>query len=124
MWREAIPKFPWADRRAGVGAHERAAAGGQHLRTALQEPGDHARLAGAEIRLAVGGEDFGDGHAGGLFDLGVGIDEGNAETGREPAADRRLARAHHADQHHRTAAQRRASEACGCEAAPFRRRYA
>ena len=95
-----------ADRRAGVGVHERAAAGGQHLRAALQEPRDHARLAGAEIRLAVGGEDFRDGHAGGFFDLDVGIDERNAEPAGKPAADRRLARAHHADQHHRAAAQR------------------
>ncbi len=97
-----------ADRRAGVGVHEGAAAGRQHLRAALQQPRDHARLAGAEIGLAVGGEDFRDGHAGGLFDLGVGIDERNAEPGRQPAADRRLARAHHADQHDRAAAQRRA----------------
>ena len=103
-----------ADRRAGVGVHECAAAGRQHLRAAFQQARDHARLAGAEIRLAVGGEDFRDGHAGGLFDLDVGIDERNAEPGGQPAADRRLARAHHADQHHRAAAQRRAQRRpCG-----------
>ena len=50
---------------AGVGVHEGAAAGRQHLRAALQQPRDHARLAGAEIGLAVVREDFGDGHAGG-----------------------------------------------------------
>ena len=63
------------------------------------------RLAGAEIRLAVGGEDLRDRHAGGLLDLGVGIDERQAEARRQPAADRRLAGAHHADQHDRARPQ-------------------
>ena len=83
-----------ANRIAGIGAHERPAAGGQHLRTALQQPRDDARLAGAEIRFAVGGEDFGDGHAGmGLLDLGVGVDEGHARAappaGGQPTTCRR-----------------------------------
>ena len=61
----------------------------------------------------------GDGHAGGTFDLGVGIDETDAEPGGEPAADRRLAGAHHADQHDRTAARapRRSPRPCRCRAA-------
>ena len=67
---------------------------------------DHARFAGAKIGLAVTGEDFRDRHAGGDFDLGVGVDEAQAEPRGEPAADRRLAGAHHADQHDRTAAER------------------
>ena len=42
-----------ADRRAGVGVHEGAAAGRQHLRPAFEQARDHARLAGAEVGLAV-----------------------------------------------------------------------
>ena len=52
------------------------------------------------------GEDFRNGHAGGAFDLGIGIDEGNAEPGGESTADRGLAGAHHTDQHDGTAAER------------------
>ena len=52
-----------------------------------------------------------------LLDLGVGVDEGKAEPGGEPAADGRLAGAHHADEHDRRAAER----ACDRRAAgPFR----
>ena len=84
----ARSRCPWrAIARAGLRIHERAAAGRQHLRPALQQPRDHARLAGAEIRLAVGREDIRDRHAGGLLDLGIGIDERNAEP-RRPAAGR------------------------------------
>ena len=45
------------------------------------------------------------GHAGRLLDLGVGIDERDAEPQRQPPADRRLAGAHHADQHDRARAR-------------------
>ena len=44
-----------------------------------------------------------------LLDLGVGIDERQAEPGGQPAADRGLAGAHHADQHDRTARRARAT---------------
>ena len=53
------------DARAGVGVHVGAAAGREHLRAAVEQARDHALLAGAEIRLAMVGEDFRDGHAGG-----------------------------------------------------------
>ena len=96
-----------ADAGAGLGIHEGAAAGRQHLRAAVEQARDHARLAGAEVGLAIGGEDFRDGHAGRRLDLGVGIDEGDAEALRQPAADRGLARPHHADEHDRTPPERR-----------------
>ena len=73
----------------------------------VEQAGDHARLAGAEIGLAIAGEDFRDGHAGRRLDLGVRIDERQAEPLRQPAADRGLARAHHADEHDRAPPERR-----------------
>ena len=87
------------DEVAGFLVHDGAAAGRQHLRAVVEQAGDHALLAGAEIGLAVLGEDFRNGHAGGAFDLGIGVDKGKPEPRGEPAADRRLASAHHADQH-------------------------
>ena len=54
------------------------------------------------------GENLRNGHAGGAFDLAVGVDKGKAEPGGEPAADRRLAGAHHADQHDGAGCQARA----------------
>jgi hypothetical protein len=47
---------------------------------------DHARLAAAEIGLAVAGENVGNAHAGRLLDLGIGVDERDTEQG---AASRR-----------------------------------
>src|SRR5207244_3444933 len=76
---------------ARLGIHEGAAAGCQHLRSAFQKPGDDALLAGAEIRLAIGGEDFRDRHAGCGLDLGVRINDAHAAAAREPPPDRRLA---------------------------------
>jgi hypothetical protein len=87
------------DEIAGFLIHDSPAAGRQHLRPVIQQPRNHAHFAGAKIALAVLVEDFRDGHAGGAFDFGVGIDKRNPQPGGEPAADRRLAGAHHADQH-------------------------
>ena len=47
-----------ADAVAGFLAHEGAAAGGEHAGTAVEQPRDHARLAVAEMRLAMGLEDI------------------------------------------------------------------
>ena len=94
------------DQLAGVRVHDGAAAGRQHLRAVVQQPGDHARLAGAEIGLAVLFENLRNGHAGGAFDLAIGVDERDPEPAGKPAADRRLAGAHHADEHDGTAAER------------------
>ena len=103
-----------ADQRAGVGIHIGAAAGRQHLRAAFEQPRDHARLAGAELGLAAGLENIRDRHAGRFLDLGVGIDKGQPEPAAELAADRGLARAHHADKHDRAAAERRAPARTSC----------
>lgn len=91
----AVRKDEAAGRRGG----ERAAARRDHLPALLEDTLDHALLAGAEIGLAEALEDVADRHAGRFFDLGVGIDEGPAQRPGEPAADRGLARAHHADEH-------------------------
>ena len=81
-----------ADRGAGVGIHEGAAAGRQHLRPAVQQARDHARLAGTEVGLAVGREDIGDRHAGGLLDLGIGIHERQLPAASPAAARSRTCR--------------------------------
>ena len=75
------------DGGAGVLVHERSAAGRQHLRPALKQARDHARLTGAELPLPADGEDIADGHASCLFDLRIGVDEGNAKAHRHAAAD-------------------------------------
>jgi hypothetical protein len=95
------------DRSAGRGIGEGTAAGRENQRRPGQQAGDDAALAGAEMRFAVAGEDLRDGHAGGRFDLGIRVAEGQAEPRREPLADRRLAGAGHADEHHRAHRARR-----------------
>ena len=96
-----------ADAVAGLLAHEGAAAGGDHGRAAVEQPRDHPRLAIPEIRLAMGFENIRDRHAGRRLDLDIGIEKRQAQPGRQPPADGRLAGAHHADQHDRTPSQRR-----------------
>jgi len=49
--------------------------------------------------------------AGGLLDLGVGIDKRHAKPDAESAADRGFADPHHADQHDRTTPQARQDQA-------------
>ena len=83
---------------ARLGVHEGAAAERQHQRIAGQQAADHPALAVAERRLAVAGEQFGDGAAGGQLDLGVGVAERQAEPRGQPPADRGLAGAHQPDQ--------------------------
>ena len=75
---------------------ERAASQRQHHGPAIEQPRDHPPLQLAEARLAVEGEDVGDAQPGGRDDLFVGVGEGCAQRPRQPAADRRLARAHQA----------------------------
>jgi ribosomal protein L13E len=72
---------------------------GQNLWATVEQARDHARFAAAECSLAMAGEDVGNAHARRLFDLGIGIDERNTKPGAEPAADRRFANTHHADEH-------------------------
>ena len=108
------------DQRAGLGIHEGAAAGAQHEIAVLEQAGDDARFAGAEIGLAVRGEDVLDGHAGGRLDLVVAVDEVAAEPAGEAAADGGLAGAHHADEHDRPAGEQGSElvlvrlPRCGC----------
>ena len=83
--------------RAGV--HIGAAAGGEDLRPGLQQAGDNPRFTLTKIRLAVLGEDLAHGLARGDFDLVVGVGEGEFEPIGKPAAHRRLAGSHQADQH-------------------------
>ncbi len=80
------------DQGAGLGVHEGAAAGGQHMRRLVQQPGDHPALAVAEGRLAHLGEDLGDRAAGRGLDLGVGVAERQVQGGGQAAADAGLAR--------------------------------
>src|SRR5581483_11270484 len=86
--------------------HYRAAAGRQHLRSVFQQARDDSRLAGTEIGLTVFSEDFGNAHAGGAFNLGIGIDERDAEPRGKPPPNRGLARPHHADEHDGTPPER------------------
>ena len=76
-----------------------------------QQPGDDAALAVAELGLAADGEDVRDGHAGGILDLVVGVEEGQPQRLGQPAADRALAGAHQPDEHDASAC--RAWPGCG-----------
>ena len=84
-----------------------AAAGRHHLLPAAEQAGDDPALALTELGFAVPGENVRDRHSGGGFDFAVGVGEGQAEAAREPAPDRGLAGAHHADEHERTPAEAR-----------------
>ena len=70
-----------------------------------QQPRHDAALAVAKIRLAVARKDLWDRHSGGQFDFRVEIDELQTQPLRQPAADRRLAGAHDADEHDRSPVQ-------------------
>ena len=69
-------------RRAGARIDEGPAAGRQHHRRAGYEARYHPPLAVSEMRLAVAGEDLGDGQAGRGLDLRVGVKERHAEPRR------------------------------------------
>ena len=69
----------------------------------LSTPGDDAGFAGTEFGFAALLENLGNGHLRGLLDFLVAIEKMPVEAGGEAAADRGLARAHHADQHQRLA---------------------
>ncbi len=84
--------------RPRLGVHEGAAAERQHQRVAGQQPADHPALAGAEVALAVAGEQFGDRAARRQLDLRIGVAERQAQSRRQPPADRGLAGAHQPDQ--------------------------
>ena len=80
---------------------EGAAAGRDHPRRSLDQPGDHPALAVAEMRLAEALENLGDAEPRRRLDLAVGVDEGQAEPLRQPPPDGRLARAHQPDERDR-----------------------
>ena len=92
--------------RPRLGVHEGAAAERQHQRVAGQQPADHPALAGAEVALAIAGEQFGDGAARRQLDLGIGVAERQAQSRRQPPADRGLAGAHQPDQDDAAAGER------------------
>ena len=96
---------PFGDAGARCLVHEGAAPGRHHARSAGKEARDHPALAVAEVVFAMPPENVGDRHAGSLDDLLVDVDKGQAEPDREPASDRRFARAHHADKDDRPASQ-------------------
>ena len=70
------------DGLAGLGIHEGAAAGREHLWTRAQKALDDAALAVAEVGLAMVGEDLGDAFSRRLLDFLVGVDEGEPERAR------------------------------------------
>src|SRR3546814_18961101 len=72
--------------------HERAAAGGDHLRFPVDQPGDDPPLAVAEMRLAELLEDFADGAARRRLYLVIGLEERQPEPHRQAAAKRGFAR--------------------------------
>ena len=90
---------------AGGPVHEGAAAGRENLRPGVQQPRDHPALSVAEISLAEPLENLRDRELRSGLDLGVGVNEGEAELRRQPFSDRRLAGAHHPDEHDRSSVQ-------------------
>ena len=58
-------------------------------------------LAVAKVAFAKAFEDFGRGIAGSVLDLGVAVDERQAEALGKASPDRRLANPHQTDQHYR-----------------------
>jgi hypothetical protein len=51
------------------------------------------------------GENLGNVHISRIFDLAVGVNEGDSQAPREPAANRRFAGPHHPDQHYGASAE-------------------
>ena len=88
----------FADHGPGWGIDEGAPAGRQDVPRIVEETRDHALLAVAKGRFSVAVEYFTDGTAGRRLDLGIGIDEGQAQTLREAAADGGFAGPHQANQ--------------------------
>jgi hypothetical protein len=86
------------DQGPGPLVDERTAAGRDNLKRTIDQSGDNAALAVAEAALAMAVENLGNGTAGSLFDLVVGIDEREPEALREPTSDGRFSSPHQADQ--------------------------
>ena len=85
--------------RVGLRRRDEAAAGREHHRPLVVEHGlQHVALEAAIVVLAVQREELGEAQVGGLLDAAVELDEGHAQPARQPAADRRLARAAQAEQ--------------------------
>ena len=96
-----------ANQFTGMGIDEGAAAGGDDALALPDQTRQNAPFAVAEIGFSVRGENLGYGQTMGGFDFMIGIDERQAEPLGEPFADRRLARAHHADEDERAPGQYR-----------------
>ena len=101
------------DQRPGLGVHERAAAGRDHLRLAVDQPAKHAPLAVAEAGFAEAVEYLLYLVIGGALDLLVRIDEGKAEPPCQAPPDRRLAHAHQPDEDDRRSGDVRAWKRVG-----------
>ena len=92
------------DRQAALGdfvarflIQKGAAASGDHARPALEKTRHDAALPVAEISLAMFGENLGDRHSRGGFNLRVGVDERQAEPLRQAATGRSFTGSHEAD---------------------------
>jgi hypothetical protein len=92
----ARPEF--LEHRACGGIHHHPAAGGDNDALAVDQVGDQRRLPAPEARFALAREDFGDGHAGGLLDFLIGVDEVVAKGLGRHAAEGGFAAGHEAAQ--------------------------
>ena len=72
---------------AGGWVNERAAASGDHLGRAIDQAGDHPAFAVAEMRFAEARENVGYRHAGGAFDLVVGVGETHSQPPRKAVGE-------------------------------------
>jgi hypothetical protein len=89
----------FAHQAAVAGIEHRASAGGDELRSARQQVGQHGALARAEAGFALAFEDRRHAGAGARLDLAVRVHERQAEAAGQAPADRGLAGAHRAHQH-------------------------
>ena len=94
---------------AGVGIHERPAAGGDNPQTRFEQPGDDPALAIAKIGLAMLGKNVSNRHAGGAFDFLVSVKKRQPQGRGQPAPNGGLAGAHQPNQHHSALVECRAN---------------
>ena len=87
---------------AGGRVDENVAARRDHADFAIDEAGDEAALAVAEIGLPEPFEDLGRRVSRGIFDRRIRVDEGEVEAPGETTADSRLAGAHQSDEYDRS----------------------
>ena len=90
------------DHRAGLILHKGPAPGSDDFRLTVDQALEHAALQRTELRLTIFFKDFADAHAGGVFDLGVGVEEIQTEQRRQRLSEAGLATAHQSDKNNRT----------------------